>query len=51
MIRGDEMEKDVSDSINALLKDNLKDKNLKVKKLIYTMDFGTTEVVIKLGLN
>lgn len=45
------MEKDISDSINDLLKDNLKDKKLNVKKLIYTMDFGSTEVVIKLGLN
>jgi len=45
------MEQYTSDSINELIKDNLKDKSLKVKKLIYSMDFGNTEVVIKLGLN
>ncbi len=45
------MQNDATESINELLKQNLKDKSLKVKKLVYTMDFGTTEVVIKLGLN
>jgi hypothetical protein len=38
-------------SIEKMLNENMKKKSVKVKKLSYKMDFGTTEVVVKLGLN
>jgi hypothetical protein len=38
-------------SIEKMLNENLKQMSLKVKKLDYKMDFGSTEVVVKMGLN
>ncbi len=37
--------------LEKMLNENNKKKEIKVKKLNYKMDFGTTEVVIKMGLN
>lgn len=38
-------------AIEKMLNENLKKASLKVKKLDYKMDFGSTEVVVKMGLN
>ena len=37
--------------LEKMLNENNKKKEIKVKKLNYKMYFGTTEVVIKMGLN
>jgi hypothetical protein len=37
--------------LNKVLTKDLVSLNVKVKTLQYKMDFGTTEVVIKMGLN
>ncbi len=37
--------------LEKLISEDLQKVNIKVKKLQYTMDFGTTEIVVKLGLN
>lgn len=47
---GINMSEDLS-VLEKMLNDNNKKKEIKVKKLNYKMDFGTTEVVIKIGLN
>lgn len=38
-------------ALEKMLNENLKKLSLKVKKIDYKMDFGSTEVVVKMGLN
>lgn len=54
--RGEELitmneQKDSESVLEKLITEDLEKINIKVKKLQYKMDFGTTEVVIKMGLN
>ncbi len=45
-------ENNIAQSIlEKLIEEHLPKLDIKVKKLQYTMDFGTTEVAVKLGLN
>lgn len=37
--------------LEKLISEDLPKMDVKVKKLQYKMDFGTTEVVVKMGLN
>ncbi|MBU0579630.1 MAG: hypothetical protein KKA19_00485 [Candidatus Margulisbacteria bacterium] len=43
--------KDPQSVLEKLISEDLEKVNVKVRKLQYKMDFGTTEVVIKMGLN
>ncbi|MFC1517240.1 hypothetical protein ACFL5G_01660 [Candidatus Margulisiibacteriota bacterium] len=43
--------KDSQSVLEKLIAEDLEKVDVKVKKLQYKMDFGTTEIVIKMGLN
>ena len=44
-------QKDPQSVLEKLIAEDLNKVDVKVKKLQYKMDFGTTEIVIKLGFN
>lgn len=46
-----EEKRETQSVLEKLIAEDLPKVDVKVKKLQYTMDFGTTEVVVKLGIN
>jgi len=46
-----EERKETQSVLEKLISEDLPKLDVKVKKIQYTMDFGTTEVVVKMGLN
>ena len=46
-----EQPQDPQSVLEKLINEDLEKLAVKVKKLQYKMDFGTTEIVVKMGLN